>query len=243
MVPIKMVWERAGKGVDWLIRGQFIVQVLISLGIGKIVQWLVTKYAQVSPALAAAIWLIASGIALWLLLIILRRKVFVQESGLEAITTTAPQGIEANIKAVTDFYKTGSGPFLDEIEAHFQRLAAHHQHNADREQFLIKALSGGAVSYLHDMSWASIFKSQIDALHELNTRGAMTADGLKPFYDAAAAAHREVYKNYTFDGWLKYLVEQTLIRRDGQVIQITIRGKDFLKYIVQACKPMKIKQF
>jgi hypothetical protein len=36
-----------------------------------------------------------------------------------------------------------------------------------------------------------------------------------------------VYRAYLFDSWLRYLMEQALIRQDGSVVQITIRGKDF----------------
>lgn len=230
MVQFKAVWEQTGKGVDWLIRGQFVVQLLIALGVGKIVQWLVTKYTQVPPTLAAAIWFIASGLVVWFLVVVFRKRTFVQETALEVVA--ASRGIEDNVKAVTAFYKTGAGPFLDEIEAHFQRLAAHHKSAKEREEFLVKALSGGAVSYLHDMTWAAIFGSQLDALNELNTRGAMIADELRPFYDAAATANPDTYSNYTFDSWLGFMIGQTLIRQDGNVIQITVRGKDFLKYIV-----------
>jgi len=219
MVPFRAAWERTAEGLDWLIRGHFVVQLLIAMGIGKIVQWAVTKYAQVPQTLASAIWLIASGLAVWVLLFVFRKRVFVQSSSIEMATAPAG-GIEDNIKSVTNFYKTGGGPFLDEMESHFQRLAAHHKDAKEREQFLIRALSGGAVSYLHDMTWSSIFKSQLEALHELNARGAMLAEQLKPFYTAASTAHPAVYRAYSFDSWLAYLIGQTLVRQDGGVIPL-----------------------
>jgi hypothetical protein len=100
----------------------------------------------------------------------------------------AAGGVEENVKSVTILYKTNSGPFLDEMEAHFQRLAAHHRDSAERERFLVRALSAGAISYLHDMTYSSIFRSQIEVLDNLNTHGAATLDTLKPSYDAAATA-------------------------------------------------------
>lgn len=231
MAPFKKAWDQTGKGVDWLIRGHFVVQLLIALGIGKIFQWLATRYARVPQTLSVAVWLLVSGLTVWLLLALLRKRTFVQQTTLE--TVAPPGGIEEAIRGVADFYRTGAGPFLDEIEAHFQRLAAHHRDNAERERFLIRGLAAGTVSYLHDMSWASIFKSQLEALNELNVRGATTAETLRPFYNRAAAANPDVYKNYAFDSWLDFLMSHTLVRKDGNVIQITVRGKDFLKYLVQ----------
>lgn len=76
-MPFRQAWEQTGRGVDWVIRGHFIVQLLIGFGIGKVMQWLVTKYALVSPQIATAVWLLTSAGVLWLLLVIFRSKVVV----------------------------------------------------------------------------------------------------------------------------------------------------------------------
>jgi hypothetical protein len=57
---------------------------------------------------------------------------------------------------------------------------------------LVKAIAAGGVSYLHDMTYSTIFRSQIDTLEELNAHGAVTADKIKPYYDAALAALFEI---------------------------------------------------
>jgi hypothetical protein len=136
MVIFRKVSERAGQGVDWLIRGHFVVQLLIASGIGKFVRWLITKYAQVPRMLATSIWFLATGLLLWLLLLVFRKQGLLQQQTPPQTLSESAVGIEANIKAVADFYKMGSGPFLDEIEGHFQRLAAHHKEPAERERFL-----------------------------------------------------------------------------------------------------------
>lgn len=235
-MPFRQAWEQTGRGVDWVIRGHFVVQVLVGLGIGKIVQWLVMKYALVSPPIATAVWLLTTAGVLWLLLAVFRNKVVVQQT---AIQIVAAGGVEENVKAVTNFYKTSGGPFLDEMEAHFQRLAAHHKDIAERERFLVRALSAGAISYLHDMTYSSIFRSQIEVLDNLNTRGAVTLDTLRPNYDAVASVSPNVYRLHPFESWIEFMKGQNLIRQDGNVVQITVRGKDFLKYLVQFGKSAK----
>ncbi|MDP9263921.1 MAG: hypothetical protein M3O85_06340 [Acidobacteriota bacterium] len=133
-------WEKTGRRIDWFIRGHFIVTLLISAGVGAVVRWIVGRYAQISPQLAAAIWLFASAAALWILLRMFQKRIFVQQDGIQAAGAT---GMEPSINAVVEFYKTCGGPFLDEMEAHFQRLAAHHKDQIERERFLIKALAAG----------------------------------------------------------------------------------------------------
>lgn len=197
------------------------------------------------PGIPAAYWLIqrvrhmpvdwyvaAVLVALFLAFIFVstrQRKAATQPS-------TAIQAVEGpvavSVKAVDEYYKVGSGPFLDELEAHFQRLAVYHKDQKERERFLIRALAAGAASYLHDVSWFTIFRSQLNALNELNSKGAMIRDELRQFYNAAALLNPHLFNDYTFDSWVEYLESQTLIRQDGNIVQITVRGKDFLKYLV-----------
>lgn len=230
-MAITASWEQAGKTVDWVIRGHFVVQLLISAGIGRVVQWIILEYVQVPPMLSTAIWCFTTALVVWALIALFKNREFGQQTALTSAIASS-QGIEANLKAISEFYKTSSGPFLDEMEAHFQRLAAHHRKQDEREKFLIQALSSGAVSYLHDTSWAYIYGSQIDALNELNSKGALTVNDLKRFYDSAARAHPHTYSTYTFDQWLGWIINNTLVRQDSGIVQLTVRGKDFLKYLV-----------
>lgn len=232
--------EKAGQGIDWFIRGHFVFQLLIAAGGATLMQWLVEKYLHLPTQLAVAIWLFTAAALLWALMVVFKKRAFFQQTGLQTVDASP---IETNIKSVADFYKDCSGPFLDELEAHFQRLAAHHKDAKEREQFLIRALAGGSVSYLHDMTWASIFRSQLQVLNELNSAGAKMLNELRPFYDAAAAADPGVYKSYPFEAWVSFMKGQGLIRQDGNVVQITVRGKDLLKYMVTYGRSEKQRKF
>ena len=89
------------------------------------------------------------------------------------------------------------------------------------------------ISYLHDITWAYIFKSQIMMLTELNRRnGMMPLADAEPYYDNAAIACPQVYAQYSFHQWLNFIVAQQLVlRHPSDMLEITMRGRDFLKYL------------
>ena len=59
---------------------------------------------------------------------------------------TQAVGLEKNIEAVEAYYKKNIGPMMEEVEAHFQRLAAHFTDSKERERFLIRTVSSGALA-------------------------------------------------------------------------------------------------
>jgi hypothetical protein len=70
------------------------------------------------------------------------------------------------------------------------------------------------------------------ALTELNHR-VLRREQIKTYYDEGAQRSPGLYANYSFDQWLEYLPSQILIgEHPGQTFEITVRGKDFLKYMV-----------
>jgi hypothetical protein len=56
---------------------------------------------------------------------------------------------------------------------------------------------------------------------------------VKTYYDNAARQYPERYANYSFEQWLSYMKGQILIlEHPGDTVEITVRGRDFLKYMV-----------
>ena len=86
--------------------------------------------------------------------------------------------------------------------------------------------------YFFEVSWLTIFKSQIRALEKVNT-GWCPITEVKKYYDEAAIARPDFYKNYAFDAWLGYLFGREFILQQGASINTTIRGREFLKYLAQ----------
>lgn len=88
------------------------------------------------------------------------------------------------------------------------------------------------INSLYDNAWLTIYRSQVLMLTELN-RGLLRREQVKTYYDDAARSNPQLYANYSFDQWLGYLRGQVLLlEHPGQTFEITVRGKDFLKYMV-----------
>jgi hypothetical protein len=52
------------------------------------------------------------------------------------------------------------------------------------------------------------------------------------FYDQVAQRFPERYANYSFESWVDFLKSNILIVvHPSQMIDITVRGRDFLKYL------------
>jgi glutamine cyclotransferase len=84
------------------------------------------------------------------------------------------------------------------------------------------------MNYAHDVTWFTIYGSQIRCLEELNRRP-LKLEEMRAFYDAAALQDQKVYKKYSFDQWLFYMRSQGLAYQEGAIFQITPKGHDFLK--------------
>jgi len=69
---------------------------------------------------------------------------------------------------------------------------------------------------------------------EINRRLLPIAE-VKAFYDKAALETPVVYANYSFEQWMEFMKSQVLIIwHPSGMVEITIRGRDFLKYLTHA---------
>jgi len=122
-----------------------------------------------------------------------------------------------------------------EIEARMRNAANQEQPN-DREGFYLKFISVGLLVYNYDTIWNVIYRSQLEALLDINrNNGILPLARVRTHYDQAEAANTELYKkaNVTLDAWLNFLIgRQLVIRHPSDMIEITVGGKDFLKYLV-----------
>jgi hypothetical protein len=137
----------------------------------------------------------------------------------------------------TEFFRHAyySPALQAETEARMRAAADENQPN-DREGFYLKFISVGVLVYNYDMIWFVIYRSQLEALLDVNRHnGILPLAQVKSHYDQAAAAYSEEYKkgNVLLENWLGFLIARTLvIRHPSDMIEITVRGKDFLKYLV-----------
>jgi hypothetical protein len=69
------------------------------------------------------------------------------------------------------------------------------------------------------------------ALMEINRRIMPIAE-VKAFYDKAAAEYPNRYTNYSFEQWMEFLKSNTLlIWHPTGMVEITVQGRDFLRYL------------
>lgn len=87
-----------------------------------------------------------------------------------------------------------------------------------------------------DSIYSAIFGSQIRILEKLNTLQPQSRDSLKFFYENAKKQNPKFYENYSYEEYLNFLFNFTLIREDNGIIQLTILGVDFLKYLTESNK-------
>jgi hypothetical protein len=107
----------------------------------------------------------------------------------------------------------------------------------DREHLLIKTLATYQIGLHFERVYNAIYGSQVALLAHLNARPAgETEGGVKPFFDNAKASFPHVHENSDYESYLGYLQASTLVERNAGVVTITLVGREFLKYLVDARK-------
>jgi hypothetical protein len=67
----------------------------------------------------------------------------------------------------------------------------------------------------------------------LNSAGQATVNNVCNFFKPFEQQFPEIYTNYSFDSWLAFLVNSGLAVQDGEFLQITDIGRDFLSYLTE----------
>jgi hypothetical protein len=133
-------------------------------------------------------------------------------------------------------FRTPIETFLEGLAKAFTRLRSSGSANtaADFQQEGIE-LGGGEVVVADGTPWhiryiaATIFGSQVAALFEMNDKGPRNREGLLQFYTDFLRQGGD--KNYTFEHWLRYLLENIRavhLNQEG-VYEITPAGRKFVR--------------
>jgi hypothetical protein len=132
-----------------------------------------------------------------------------------------------------DYFRLAHVSQLTEQTAKDIKILASQQHPNDREDTLSKFIGIGFWGYVHEVTWPYIFRSQILALTELNARGGiLPLSSIKAHFDKAVVDHPSTYAQYTFDQWMNFMLTHELfLKRPGDAIELTLRGRDFLKFM------------
>jgi hypothetical protein len=190
--------------------------------------------------------------AIWSIVLFTSSIVFVFVARRQSSNARLPQNMSQSITNTlmtsptldaTAYFKTAYASTLQqEIENNTRAAATQNQPN-DREGFYVKLIATALPAFMYDIAWAYIFKSQLLLLQELNRRVLLLAE-VKPYYEKAASDNSTLYADYSFDQWLGFMKSHVLlIQHPNGMIEITIRGRDFLKYLVHCGRSIDDRKF
>jgi len=215
--------------------------IVIALGGGALVAATSRAFLNIHGLLLWAVALLAFGALMMLGAIyvgknpVLSNPQSVTPAAAEVQALAAAPGVTAQLPNFNfdNYFRLAYISNLTEQTERDIKILVAQQHPKDREDTLAKFIGIGFWGYMHEATWAYIFRSQVLALTELNRRlGLMPVPDAQPFYEEAKAGNAGFYANYSFDQWLNFMqAYQLLIRHPSEMLEITLRGRDFLKFL------------
>ena len=82
--------------------------------------------------------------------------------------------------------------------------------------------------------YSSIYGSQIRILQRLNHSKSEKTEDLKFYFNNAKKVYPKVYNDYSYENYLHFLVNYSLIQINDDIATITDVGRDFLRYIIES---------
>ena len=167
------------------------------------------------------------------------RRIEVKAAGFEAKVGAAEQQQQAandNLPAVTLGVPSALPTATPAIALMEESLRAYLAKipEADQQGQLVRALALAQLAGGHEYVYNRIFGSQIAALRRLDIVGAATISDAQAFFKPFTDQYPEIYRTYTFDGWLEFMVHSKLIAREGDRLTVTPIGHEFLVYLSEA---------
>ena len=246
--------------MDWLLRQWNDVKGNVKYGLLVALWWAVIELGKrllryIPNIPTWAIWAILLSLSLLMFIWLLRslkqsltqQSQAVQPSGLSVpgiptLSALLGQNPQISFDAKTFFAQAYYSPLTAEFEKNIKIIAQQNSPN-DKESFYARFIGIGAIAYQHDMTWFTIYKSQLLALAELNARGVIPFADVKKYYDKAVVEYPKTYANYSFDQWMDYLHSRLLVARyPSAMVEISHGGKDFLKYVAHRGWNINAKQ-
>ena len=125
---------------------------------------------------------------------------------------------------------------MEEFEAAIRKYVEKYRSGQERDSFFVRSLATVVIVAFFESTWYGIFGSQILALEHLNKTMSKMED-LYPYYQEQLDKRPQ----YSFESWFGFMKSNLLLRQEGYNIGITVRGKEFLKYLVNSGRTSKDK--
>ncbi|HEX4029331.1 MAG TPA: hypothetical protein VHX20_03160 [Terracidiphilus sp.] len=243
--------NRIEETLEWLHHAYWIREFLVSSGVAvAVMKWIVSHVAALSQY-GWAIWLIIAGLLMYLFTILraiwpAKKRIAPNPQSAAALVinpTETPLPSNIDIKEFFRLaYRTASEA---EVRKNFYLLAHQEQPN-DPEKFYLEFIGIGFIAFSYDNIWWPMYASQLPALLEVNRNGGfLTLAKVREFFDQAAREFQEEYKSekITFDAWFPYLTRnQLVIHHPSDMVEITVKGKDYLKYLTHLGRGLAAKR-
>lgn len=143
---------------------------------------------------------------------------------------------QQTVRAASSFATTGA---LKKFPEHFKRTAMmervernlHETLTLYREEehvdLLVRELAVSRLRTACEAIWGNVFQSQIDAMVFIeHTGGKTTKSEMERFYVASRYP-----EDFTFDVWLRYLVNNDLVEVADDSVTVTDLGRDFIEWL------------
>jgi hypothetical protein len=80
-----------------------------------------------------------------------------------------------------------------------------------------------------------VFGSQLQLMTQANgSGGPVPITHAKDIYKSAARQHRDLYRNFAFETWLRFLTDNNFIEVQQEKVVVTDLGRDFMNYLVNS---------
>jgi hypothetical protein len=179
-----------------------------------------------------------------LLRAILRKRISLELPGGIKINASGEDQQKAEASSVPDKLRRlpSDLPRTPAIEKLEKELLSNVANLKDEERIEILAFSL-AEARLHaafGVIYAQIYGSQLFGLFELDVRRRVTNEEAHAFFiEYAAKRFPPIYENYSYSGWLRFLIANNLIEQDQNHVSITEIGREFVAWLRRTRLPLE----
>lgn len=241
-----MALEKVRGVFDWLERVKLLYDLLaVVIGL-KVAKAFLTHLTHIPSDVASAIAWLGVAMLIWVLHRFAYRPTTPAQTAQSSATLLAGNAQETLSPGIDidRFYRDAYRSPTIEAEAHKNmRILARQKSPSNTEAFYLDIIGIGLMAAVYDTIWYPMFRSQLLALQAVNSAGLLAIGKVQEFYETAAKEFPKNYATDTFERWLSYLVSNGLVlSHPSGMVEITVRGKDFLKYLTHWGREAKSKR-
>ncbi len=148
-----------------------------------------------------------------------------------------PQSAESKTKAVDDLMRSPDSLLLNEVETTVLKELRDRglETSSDAVKVLARRLAATVIALEFEQVYNTIFGSQIYLLKKLNEFLGVGVDQkyVLHHYEHVQKMFSEAFGDWTLDRYLGFLNDRKLIRMDLEKYSITVRGAEFLLWLVR----------